>query len=94
MSDDYQRITTTPEVWAVLRASHGKSLRVFSSYSNPSGNDGLSSERQMMTEYGLPNTDFPIIGAKTTWEQGEKEHDRVNVKTEYWLCVAKEMTYD
>jgi len=86
MSGNYMKVATTPEVWAVIRASH-PDLQVFSTYSNPDGNDGMSSQPQMMTEYGFLHCDEPIIGALTTWEKGEKSYDRANEKHEYWLCV-------
>lgn len=84
---DWKRIPTSHEVYAVILAKHGTAVRVFSSYSNPTGNDGLSA--QMSTEWGFPGADFPICGARTTWEHGEKEFERVNEKHEYWLCVGE-----
>jgi len=67
-----------------------KRLEVFSSYSNPTGNDGFSAQSQMMTEYGFNGADTPIIGARTTWDDAGENYSRINEKHEYWLCVAKE----
>ncbi len=85
----YKRVSTTAEVWAVIRASH-PDLIVFSSYSAPDGDGfGDPSECKMMTEYGFPLSDLPTIGAETTWEKDpEKEHKRINERTLYWICVG------
>ncbi len=86
----YKKIKTTPEVWAVIRASHPE-LTVFSSFSDPEGGseygDGTP---RMETAYGFRGGDFPIIEAKTTWEYAkdeEKPRVRKNEKHEYWLCL-------
>lgn len=87
---EYKKIPTTPEVWAVIRASHPE-LVVFSSYSAPDGDylGGRPAINVMMTEYGFPDSDMPIIGAETTW----KEHPTDKFKRDqedhkYWLCVG------
>lgn len=85
----YTKRTTTPEVWAVIRASHPE-LVVYSSYSAPDGDRfGNPDKCKMFTEYGFKDSDVPIIGAETTWEKDlEYEYKRVNEQTEYWLCIA------
>ena len=88
---DYLKIPTSAEVWAVIHAKH-KELRVFSSYSAPDGDQyGDHNQCVMMTEYGVPEADFPIIGAKTVWEKDQEGgHERINEMTKYWLCVGIE----
>jgi hypothetical protein len=80
-------IKTTKEVWAVMHASHPE-LKVFCSYSAPDGSEYGDPDRcEMMTEYGFPSCDEPIMGARTTWDKAPKgDRTRPNEKTEYWLC--------
>lgn len=86
---DWKRIPTSPEVFAVIWAKHGDALRVFSSYSNPTGRDGLSDQPQMLTEWGFKDEDFPIVGLRRVWDLGEKEHERINERAEHWLCIGE-----
>ena len=84
----HQKIKTTFNVWAATKNSHPE-LKVFSSYSAPDGDMfGDPDICVMMTEYGFNNSDYPIIGAKTTWDRVTNSIKRTNEKTEYWLCVA------
>lgn len=83
---DHKLIVTTESVWLAIRASH-KNLVVFSSYSNPSGNDGMTYQPQMMTEYGFKDSPIPLLRAHTKWDRGEREWDRVNETHEFWICV-------
>jgi hypothetical protein len=90
----YNCIETSNEVWAVIHAKH-KDLKVFSTVTQSSGNPhGNSNDCRMETTYGVLGSDFPIIGAETTWNKNEelgKEHERVNEKTRFYLfCVKKE----
>lgn len=66
---EYLCVETSAEVWAVIQARHGKQLRVFSSFSDPSGTQfgGGGTEGRMETTYGFARGDHPVIGAKTTW---------------------------
>ena len=86
---NWNRVPTTVEVWRAIKLAH-PDLGVFSSYSNPTGDDGLSSQPQMMTEYGLPGADAPLMGALTTWERGAQDHERINEQHQYWLCAPIE----
>ena len=90
---EYKRVKTTAEVWAVIRASHPE-LKVFSSYSAPDGDQyGNPDICKMMTEYGFPQCDIPIIGAETIWDKDPSDsYIRTNEETEYWLCVGIEDT--
>jgi hypothetical protein len=82
---DWRRITTSPEVYAVIYARHRDDLVVFSSASDPGGQYGRPS---MMTEWGRRVDDVPIIGSRHTWDMGSKPHERINDCWEYWLCAA------
>lgn len=86
-------IETSREVYAVILARHQDDLVVFSSYSNPDGDDHLGRGKpEMMTEWGLRGADFPLIRAETTWEKNpEKEYERVNEKHRFWLVVPVEV---
>lgn len=86
---DIIKITTSPEVWAVIRARHPE-MKVSSSYSAPNGDMfGDPSKGIMETDYGFENADFPTLSAKTTWDiDPSNKHERKNVRHEYWLCVG------
>lgn len=89
--NDYRRIPTTPEVWAVIRARHTE-LVPFGSYSAPDGDQfGNPDQGVMFTSYGFRCGDFPIIEAETTWDiDRDRPNERVNQSTRYWLCVPVE----
>ena len=88
MRDEHKKIPTSAEVFAVIMAAHRKDLGVFSSYSNPTGSDGLTNTPQMFTEWGFRGSDFPLIGHESRWEKGGKDHERVNEENTYWICVG------
>jgi hypothetical protein len=86
---DFVKIPTTPEVWAVIHASHRGRIQVYSSFSDPTGTfQGGPGERGVMdTEYSLGGTDYPILKARSEWDiaaDGKKS----NETHKYWLCVA------
>lgn len=84
MSDNYGTIPTSREVWAVIRARHESDLRLHSTYSSPETGE-------MMTQYSLNGSDFPLIGARTRWDVDcETPHKRINEQHEFWLCVPRE----
>ena len=82
------RIPTTPEVWAVIHASHRGHLRLYSSFSDPDGTfrGGAGVYGVMETEYSLDGTDYPILKARTEWNI--RGSQRLNETNKYWLCVA------
>jgi len=88
---EYKKVPTVYAVWKALKAAHPE-LKVFSSYSAPDGDQfGNPNVCRMMTEYGFNGTDFPIMGAETTWDRdSENPHKRPNEQHKYWLCVGKE----
>lgn len=87
--NDYVSIPTTPEVWAVIHASHRGRIQVHESFSNPDGrfHGGDGTHGVMETAYSLGGTDYPIMRARSEWDikedgkRGEESH-------KYWLCVA------
>ena len=91
----YKKVETSAEVWAVLKARHGAALRVFSSYSAPKGEPmGDPKHAVMMTEYGFEDGQWPLMGARTTWELTEKPGERKNEQTTYWLCYRTEAQHE
>lgn len=87
----HQCLETSAEVWAVIHARHGGGdLKVFSSFSDPSGTavggDGIHG--RMETAYGIDGADYPLIGARTTWDIGE-DNERKNKRTEYFLFAIE-----
>jgi len=88
--NDYKTVATTPEVWAVVHASHHNELVPFSSFSNPDGtfNGGCGQRGEMFTAYGFKGADYPLMEAKTTWEiDRETPYKRINEQHRYWLCL-------
>ena len=88
----YVQISTSAEVWAVIKARHGKDLTVFELFSNPDGtfNGGAGEFGCMITAYGFKGALEPIIKAQTRWKiDHEKPHNRIDETHEYWLCVAR-----
>jgi hypothetical protein len=98
--NDYRKLPTSAEVWAVLKAKHGAELRVYGSYSAPEGDSmGDPSKAVMMTEYGFEDGKWPLMGARTTWDlggrpPGMREYERFNERTEYWLCYRTEAQHE
>ena len=90
--DDWIKIQTTAEVWAVIRARHHEQLEVFASASFPDGHPMHGpSDCSMYTLYGFKGADFPFMGAETTWTKNqEKPSERIDEEHEYWLCLNKE----
>lgn len=83
----YKRIPTSAEVYAVLRARHGKEMGVYSSFSDPDGSFNGGSVGCMETEWAIKGSDTPILSARTTWEiDPEATYKRINEQNEYWLC--------
>lgn len=86
---DYKRVTTSAEVFAVIRARHHKIMKVFGSYSAPDGDAfGDLSQGKMFTSYGFDYGDYPVIESQTTWDiDSEHPEKRANERHEYWLCL-------
>lgn len=86
---DFVKVSTTPEVWAVIHASHKGRLQLYGTFSDPDGTfGGGSGERGVMdTGYSLDNTDYPILWARTEWDIAP-DGKRSNETHRYWLCVA------
>jgi hypothetical protein len=88
---NYIQITTSAEVWAVIKARHGRDLKVFESFSDPDGtfNGGPGEIGNMVTAYGFDGASDPIIKAQTLWRiDPEKPHLRIDEEHRYWLCIA------
>lgn len=87
----YVQITTSAEVWAVIKARHGQNLKVFESFSDPDGtfNGGSGERGRMVTAYGFDGAPEPIIKAQTTWRiDPDRPHARIDETHHYWLCVS------
>ena len=91
MTNGYRKEPTSAEVWAVLKARHNAALRVYSSYSAPEGEShGDPTKAVMMTEYAFEDAQWPLMGARTTWQVGDDTYPRKTERSEYWLCVRTE----
>lgn len=85
---NYRNIGSSLEVWRAIRKHHKSELCVYSSYSAPDGDEfGDPNQGVMMTEYGFKDGDYPLMGARTTWDiHPENKSHRNNELHEYWLC--------
>jgi hypothetical protein len=97
MSKEWTRWPTSRAVFDAIRNEHMTRLRVFSSFSNPEGGYmGFSGRGEMETEWGLEGTDYPILGANTTWDIFDEYDPTTGQRkvgersTTYWLCIAIE----
>lgn len=85
---EYRTVETSAEVWAVIRARHPE-LRVFGSYSAPSGDEyGDPSKGKMLTSYGFAQADYPLMEAETTWdiELSRQILFKMKAAYKYWFC--------
>lgn len=73
-------VKTTIDVWLAIYDAHFNDLILHKTYSS----DGC-----MMTEWGLPGSDVPIMHLETRWDVGENG-ERLNERDEYWLIGMKE----
>lgn len=95
------KLTTTGDVyWAILKA-HANDLTVFETFSDPDGSFTGGSRGEVLTVWGLKGSDFPIMGARTTWDIVRVEiggadwvATRANQVTEFWLCKNLEANRD
>ena len=82
---DYKRIPTSAEVYAVIRARHASEMQVFGTISQPNGHPlGNREDCRMDTEWGFSGGDWPILGVSTTWRADDRENTE---RTHYWLCI-------
>lgn len=84
------KIRTSEKVYGLLLREHSADLKVFSSYSNPTGRCPIGTgECEMVTTYGLKGSDFPLMQYRVTWQQGDSGGERFNEKKQYYLYVNK-----
>ncbi len=78
-------IPTNKHVYHAIYSEHEEKLSIFSTYSNPTGDDHVGSGYpEMRTQWGFKGADFPIIkciGTKKNKEQ--KEYDY-----KHWIFMA------
>ncbi|UOF76766.1 hypothetical protein [Caudoviricetes sp.] len=87
--NDYTRVQTSQEVFAVIRACHPEML-VFGSFSAPEGDPfGDPGKGRMFSSYGFDGGDCPVIEIQTTWDITDTNNKRQNETHEYWLCIPK-----
>lgn len=65
-------IKTDKHVYGAIYREHQKDFMVFGSFSNPSPSE-LSSQPEMLTEWGFKNADHPLIKAVIKWEHSKRE---------------------
>lgn len=84
-------VSVSVEVAAVLRAHFSKRLKVYGSYSNPTGDCPLGNGRPTMkTIWDVDDSHAPFLEIVTTWERGHKDWERVNEQSEYWIYIPTE----
>lgn len=85
---NHRSISTSAEVWAVIHARHRNDLGVYSSYSDPDGEQSGGTTGRMDTAYALSGADYPLMEARTTWRiDPHAPHKRLDEVHEYWLCI-------
>lgn len=86
---DYKKFPTTEKVWDAIRLAH-PDMGLFSTFTAMDGSPFVTpGTGAAMTEWGFRDGDFPVIGARTTWDiDWENDTGRSNEKTAYWLCVG------
>lgn len=78
----YTWVKTDKHVYGSIYREHKEDLMVFSTFSNPEPSH-LSSQPQMMTEWGFKNADAPMIKSIVKWDH----LDRVKTETaEYFIA--------
>lgn len=91
--NDYRKIETSREVYAIIWATHGQDLRAFGGFTDIDGSSPFSNgSPRIETSWHLPNCDFPIVEIITTWDNeigpGRMSGKRINERHQYFLCVA------
>lgn len=81
MSDNVKWVETTREVYAAIYKEHFPAFGVFGTFSRPE--DDWYGERQMMTEWGFKDADYPLIKHE---ERGTPAVHR------YFIATPKEPT--
>lgn len=79
-------IKTDKHVYGAIYREHHKQLTTFSSFSNPHPSH-LSSQPQMITEWGFRDANRPLIKAHSQWEDGKRETTESH---DYYIYCAKE----
>ena len=87
-----KRFTTTPEVYCAIHDAHKDKLKLFSSFTDMTGSfpDGYHGTAKIMTEWGLPGADFPLMGYEKTYPCDPEGKQTGQDQYTFWLCVAKE----
>lgn len=85
-----KKIKTTPEVYAVIRASHPE-LIIFGTYSAPGGSYYHPDIGIMRTSYGFKESEWPIIEVETRWDIDIDIDTGKDKVSEYWLYVPNEI---
>ncbi len=90
---EWKKIPTSAEVYAVIWAKHCDELRPFASYTYCDGIPYGNPDRgEVMTEWGIENSDVALIGSLQTYDivRSEKSTGHINRQFEYWICVAQQ----
>lgn len=92
MPDNYSRLLTSAEVYAVIMAKHREQMSCFASFSDPDGtfNGGPGVEGRMETVWGIAGTDYPLLEIRTSWKiNPNATYARLEEKHSYFLLCAQ-----
>ena len=87
---DYIRVETSREVYAVIRARHPEIISM-GGFSDPDGilPMGTVGEGRMLTTWGFPDADWPLMETAQTWHTERGDSERLNERNQYWLIIPK-----
>lgn len=81
---DVRWIKTDKHVYGTIMREHGKDLTTFASFSNPHPSE-IQYQPEMMTEWGLKGSDYPLLKIVTTWED---ERRKETEEHKYFIAIA------
>ncbi|KVP76889.1 hypothetical protein WJ94_15870 [Burkholderia ubonensis] len=90
--DDFYRLQTSAEVYAVIMAKHRDQMRCYASFSDPDGtfNGGPGERGRMDTIWSIDGCAFPILEINTTWNiDPAQPFKRLNLRSVHFLCLPK-----
>lgn len=82
--NNHLRVPTTPEIYGSLLSQHLGDLHVFSTYTKVGVTEPERCEA--FTVWGFKDSDWPFMGAESSWLEEPDTYKRLDEKHEYWLC--------
>lgn len=91
----HKRHYISRERYWLLYNRYKDELGVFSTITEPVGSWYHPFSGNMMTEWGFPDHDTPLIGMQERWDVDELDASiRKNVLVQYWVCIPLEEDHE